>query len=370
MLGNFTESLKGTVGGVALLIASFPILFQNEGCAVDIAKGLEEGAGLVVSIDATKDIASYNGKLIHATGEAKAGAKIADPEFGVQVNGLVLTRKVEMYQWEEDTKEDKDKNKTYTYKKDWSSSEINSNDFNDPKGHSNPAMPYSEKTVRPNAVSLGNLNFSDALIESISPNKDLEYTQEDKNRLKVTLGSRARVQNGEVYIGSNPSSPEVGDLKISHRVALEGTASIIGTLNGDTVNSFKTKRDTTILMFDFGAKDAVTMFQEAQDANVVRTWAVRLLGFFAMFMGFRLLFGPIAAAGGWIPILGGILEMGVSIVAGILAFSLSFMTIAVAWIFFRPLLGISLLVLGVGAFVYLYTQKGKFTKNAPPSATN
>jgi hypothetical protein len=370
MLGNFTESLKGTVGGVALLIASFPILFQNEGCAVDIAKGLEEGAGLVVSIDATKDIASYNGKLIHATGEAKAGGKIADPEFGVEVAGLVLTRSVEMYQWEEDEKEDKDKKKTYSYKKSWSSSAEDSSNFDDPKGHNNPPMPYESATVRPDSVSLGNLDFSDELIQSISANEDLKYSANDTSRLKSKFGSKARIHDGGIYIGSNPLSPEVGDLKITHRVALEGTASIIGSLNGDTVNSFKTKRDTTILMFDFGAKDAVSMFQEAQDANVTRTWIVRIVGFFAMFLGFRLLFGPIAAVGGWIPILGGILEMGVSIVAGILAFSLSFMTIAVAWIFFRPLLGVSLLLLGIGAFAYLYYQKGKFSKNAPPAPTN
>ncbi len=367
MLGNFTESLKGTVGGVALLIASFPILFQNEGCAVDIAKGLEEGAGLVVSIDATKDISSYNGKLIHASGDAKAGAKIADSEFGVETNGLVLTRKVEMYQWEETSKEDKDKNKTYSYKKDWSSSEINSGNFDQPNGHTNPSMPYETKTVRPSSITMGNLNFSDALIDSISPNEDLSYDQADKNALKAKFGSRVTVRDGEIYIGANPASPEVGDLKISHRVALEGKASIIGALKGGTVNSYTTKRNTTILMFDFGEKEAATMFQEAQDANVLRTWAVRIFGFFAMFMGFRLLFGPIAAAGGWIPILGGILEMGVSIVAGILAFSLSFMTISIAWIFFRPVLGISLLLLGIGAFVYLYIQKGKFNKNAPTS---
>jgi hypothetical protein len=369
MLGNFTESLKGTVGGVALLIASFPILFQNEGCAVDIAKGLEEGAGLVQSIDASKDVASYNGKLIHASGEAKAGARLTDPQFGVDVPALVLTRNVEMYQWKEDVKEDKDKNKTYSYSKDWSSSEIDSSKFDTQKDHVNPPMPYEEKTIRPSAVSLGNLDFSDGLIASISANKDLDYDASTGSRLKSTFGSKAKVQGDKIYIGNNASSPEVGDLKVSHRVALEGTASIIGQLNGITVNPYKTKRDTQILVFDFGAKDAVTMFQEEQDANVVRTWAVRIAGFFAMFLGFRLLFGPIAAAGGWIPILGGILEMGVSIVAGILAFSLSFMTIAVAWIFFRPLLGISLLLLGVGAFAYLYTQKGKFSKNAPAQAS-
>ncbi|MDZ4726281.1 MAG: TMEM43 family protein [Leptospira sp.] len=368
MLGNLTESLKGTVGGVVLLIASFPILFNNEGCAVDIAKGLEEGSGQVVSIDPTKSISAFNGKLIHATGDTKASAKISDAEFGVEVAALVLDRNVEMYQWRENTKEDKDKKaeKTYTYEKEWSSSEINSNQFNDPKDHSNPPMPYEDKVIRPNDVSLGNLKFSDALIASISANDDLTYDQGSINRFKSKFGNKAKVHDGGIYIGNNPLSPEIGDIKIKHKVSMEGTTSIIGLLNGSTVNSYKTKRDTSILMFDFGSKDAVTMFQEAQDANVTRTWIVRVLGFLVMFFGFRLLFGPIAAAGGWIPILGGILEMGVSLVAGILAFSLSFVTIAIAWIFFRPLLGISLLVLGVGAFVYLYSQKGKFSQNPKP----
>ncbi|TGN14707.1 TMEM43 family protein [Leptospira ilyithenensis] len=360
MLGNFTESLKGTVGGVALLIASFPILFQNEGCAVDIAKGLEEGAALVQSIDANQNIGNYNGKLIHASGEAKAGAKISDSTFGIEVGALALSRDVEMYQWEEKVMEKEDKTKTYSYNAEWSASRVNSSNFEQKKDHVNPAFPYESDTIRPSSVSLGNLNFSQALIKSISPNSDLEYDSATVTRLKAKLSANAQIHDGQIYIGKNPLSPEIGDVRVNHQVAPEGTVSIIGLLNGAIVNPYQTKRDTTILVFDYGTKDAATMFQEEQDANVFRTWAVRIAGFFAMFLGFRLLFGPIAAAGGWIPILGGILEMGVSIVAGILAFSFSFITIAIAWIFFRPLLGIGLLVLGGGAFAYLLYQKGKF----------
>jgi hypothetical protein len=123
-------------------------------------------------------------------------------------------------------------------------------------------------------------------------------------------------------------------------------------------------------MFDYGTKDAGTMFQEAQDANVMRTWLVRVGGFFLMFMGFRGLFGPIAAVGGMIPILGSILSFGLSLVSGILAFSLSFMTISIAWIFYRPVLGISLLLIGVGAFAYLYyiKDKQKGAAGTPPVA--
>ncbi len=368
MLGNFTESLKGTVGGVVLLIASFPILFKNEGCAVDIAKGLDEGESIVVSIDASKDVASYNGKLIHTTGEAKAGARITDPEFGVETAALVLERDVEMYQWKETTREDSQtKQKTYTYDKEWTSLEIDSGGFHDTSKR-NPPFPYSKRKIVADSVSMGNLTFSDSLKGQISAGEKLNYDQTTVNRLKASLGNRAKITDGEIYVGRDPLSPEVGDVKVHHMYGKEGIASIIGQLTGSIVDSFTTKRETQILMFDYGTKDAISMFQKAQDDNVTRTWVVRVAGFFIMFLGFRLLFGPIAAAGGWIPILGGILEMGVSIVAGILAFSFSFVTISIAWIFFRPLLGLGLLALGVGAFAYLYQQKGKFTKNPSPQA--
>ncbi|MDF3818366.1 TMEM43 family protein [Leptospira sp. 96542] len=359
MLEKITESLKGTVGGAVLLIASFPVLFNNEGCAVDIAKGLEEGASIVQTIDATKDIASYNGKLIHTSGEAVAGAKLNDPEFGIDEKALVLERDTEIYQWEESVSEDDSKkpSKTYTYSKKWAWKHIDSSKFNDPKGHFNPPQQFEPKTFRPDSVSLGKLKFSEELIGSIPANKDLSYDQSTTNRIKSKFGSKAQIQDGTIYVGKNPADPEVGDMKITHKYAMEGTSSIIGLLNGDSVNSYRTKRDTTILMFDFGTKDAKSMFQDAQDANVTRTWMVRFLGVFMMFLGFRLIFGPIAAVGGMIPILGTILDLGVSLVAGILTISFSLVTIAVAWIFFRPILGITLLVIGIGAFGYLYYKK-------------
>ncbi|GBF51842.1 hypothetical protein LPTSP4_33800 [Leptospira ryugenii] len=361
MLGNFTESLKGTIGGVALLIVSFPVLFKNEGCAVDIAKGLEEGAGIVVSIDAKQDSNQYQGKLIHTIGEAKAGSPTVDSDFSISVPSLGLTREVEMYQWDENVSEDKDKKKTYRYEKKWSSTEIDSSRFDEANTHNNPPFTYTSKTFSPSEVSIGNVKFSDDLINSIPRTEDLQYDANQTNR----MSGRAKLADGRIYLGKNPASPEIGDVRIKHKIAPEGIASIIGQLQSGIVGPYKTKRDTTILMFDYGSKDAASMFQEAQDANVTRTWMVRAAGLFLMFLGFRLLFGPIAAAGGWIPILDGILEMGVSIVSGILAFSLSFMTISIAWIFYRPLLGFALLALGVGAFIYLYSQKGKFEKTNP-----
>lgn len=359
MLGNLGESLKGTVAGVGMLIASFPVLFYNEGCAVDIAKGLEEGLAIVESIDPAKSVANFNGKLIHANGNAEAGSTISDPEFGVEVKALGLSRGVSMYQWEESVSEDDKKNKTYRYSKTWSSSHIDSSRFNEPTGHENPAMLYNDKEFSPTSVSMGNLLFSQSLIDSIPVRETYSYDSATVSRIRAKFGKESQVADGNIYLGANPSAPEIGDVQITHQIAPEGAVSIVGLLNGSTVNSYTTKRKTSILMFEYGTKDAGTMFQDAQDANVMRTWLVRIGGMFLMFLGFRGLFGPIAAVGGMIPILGSILNFGLSLVSGVLAFSLSFVTISIAWIFYRPFVGIPLLLIGVGAFAYLYYLKDK-----------
>jgi hypothetical protein len=65
------DSIKGVAIGALLFIASFPVLWMNEGCAVRTARGLEEGAGNVISVSADTVETANNGKLVHLSGEAK-----------------------------------------------------------------------------------------------------------------------------------------------------------------------------------------------------------------------------------------------------------------------------------------------------------
>ena len=74
-----------------------------------------------------------------------------------------------------------------------------------------------------------------------------------------------------------------------------------------------------------------------------------------MFIGIWLLFSPLIAACAWIPLVGYMLAHGVSFVvmifALILSATLTMLTIAVAWVYYRPLFGILLLTgvaIGVG----------------------
>ena len=82
----------------------------------------------------------------------------------------------------------------------------------------------------------------------------------------------------------------------------------------------------------------------------------RWLGIILCIVGHYMLFQPIISLLGMIPFVGWLLSGIVAVAAAIFAFvvglTLSVLTIAIAWVFFRPLIGIPLLIL-VGASIYL-----------------
>ena len=82
----------------------------------------------------------------------------------------------------------------------------------------------------------------------------------------------------------------------------------------------------------------------------------RPLGIVLCIVGFYSLFAPIIALLKWIPLvgwlLGGIVAIAAAIFAIIVGGTLSTLVIAIAWVFFRPLIGIPLLLI-VATSVYL-----------------
>jgi len=76
---------------------------------------------------------------------------------------------------------------------------------------------------------------------------------------------------------------------------------------------------------------------------------------FLTIFGLYCLFSPIIALLNWIPLVGALLGSIVSLAAFIFALvvglTISVFVIALAWLFFRPLIGVPLMA-GVGASVY------------------
>ena len=67
-----------------------------------------------------------------------------------------------------------------------------------------------------------------------------------------------------------------------------------------------------------------------------------------MLVGLNLILKPLPVLADVLPILGDILRVGTGIIAFLSAAILSLVTVAIAWVVYRPLLGIALLVLAAG----------------------
>jgi hypothetical protein len=363
--GRLMESIKGVVAGGALFIAAFPVLWMNEGCSVDTAKGLEEGAKIAISIDLSKVSSDNNGKLIQGSGTASTSDRISDSKFGINLSAIRLEREVEMYQNEEDVKEEtKEKlgggtetKKTYTYSKKWSSSLIDSSNFKDPNAPKNPSsMPYKSDSWVADNVKVGDYKISTGLISQISADESIDYKSADVS-IPSSISSSAKISNDEIYIGKDPSNPQIGDIRVSHKVARQQTVSILGQYQNGIVGAFKTSRDTTIERLDKGTLSKEQMFAAAQSENTFKTWAIRIGGFAMMFIGLSLIFKPLSTLGAVIPFLGNLLGMGLGLIAGLISFVLTLITIALAWVFYRPLLGIGLLLVAGGVGYFLWKKK-------------
>ena len=79
------------------------------------------------------------------------------------------------------------------------------------------------------------------------------------------------------------------------------------------------------------------------------TWACRIGGFLLLLFGFSLIMGPLAMLVAFLPFLESLVGFGTFFIALGLAIPITLVTIAVAWIASRPLIGGGILLIAVAA---------------------
>nr|WP_321451792.1 TMEM43 family protein [uncultured Carboxylicivirga sp.] len=369
------ESIKSVLFGIILFLGAFIVLWWNEGRAVKTAKGLKEGQSQVVTIDPNVVDKANDGKLVHLTGKVLTDKILNDAEFDINVNALKLRRNIEMYQWVEETKKEKEKEiggsektkTTYSYVKKWTSTLEKSASFKVPEGHMNPtSFPYSKYTITADKAKIGEYLLPESLLSDISNFKPYAVHKIDTAKFKnatilnegsVELGSGVEISQ-KIFIGNGSStSPEVGDVKVSFQIIEPGgDYSIISKQITNTFESFATQTGTSINVIKEGIHSSDAMFAAEHSKNTITTWILRVLGFLMMFGGLTMIFRPLVVIADVLPFLGNLLDVGLSLFSGLLSFTLSFVTIAIAWIVYRPILGVALLVVGGGAFIYLFMR--------------
>src|SRR5665647_2872823 len=78
------------------------------------------------------------------------------------------------------------------------------------------------------------------------------------------------------------------------------------------------------------------------------TWLLRAVGVFVMFIGFALVLFPLSVIADFVPFIGSIVGAGALLVALVCTFVLAPALIAVAWLWYRPLISVAVLAVGLG----------------------
>jgi hypothetical protein len=373
------ESIKGVLFGLAFTVGACVLLFWNEGRAVQTERSLDEGRGLVVSVDASRVDPANQGKLVHVSGEVKAGAALRDADFNVTANALRLVRTVEMYQWKEESKSETRKTlgggeetvTTYSYNLVWEDHRIDSSQFKRRDGHNNPTMRFQRASSAARDATLGAYRPGPQVLAQLPETQDLRVDAALASSLSGKVGGPVQASDGKLYLGANPNEPKPGDLRITFRTVPNGPASFIGQQSGADFTEFQTTAGDKLLMARSGIMLAPDMFKAAEDENRILTWIVRPVGVVVMFIGLTLILRPLVVVADVVPFIGNILGAGAALVAGVVTAVVAPLVIAIAWLWYRPVVSIIAIAIGLAVAFGLRTLAARKSaaRTAQPAGT-
>jgi hypothetical protein len=365
-LSRLGQSVMGVLIGFALIVGASILIFWNEGRAVQTARSLTEGEGLVIAADQTKVDPGNEGKLVHISGELATKLPLTDPEFGVSTSAARLVRTVELYQWKEDSRTETKKNlggsedkvTTYTYTQVWSEPRIDSGRFHDPGGHENPQLRYRHFEVAARDATLGAFRPGEAVLRRLAAKDEFRIDPAAAATLRDRF-SLATVTDGRIFVGADPNRPRIGDVRVSYHVAGVGPVSLIGRQNGTDFTEFPTKAGDRLLMASAGTVSANDMFKAAEAENRMLTWILRGVGTVLVLIGFALIGQPLAVVGSIVPFIGSIFSAGIGLIALLMTAVVVPVVIAIAWFWYRPLVSIAVLAVGAGIVTLLKMRAGQ-----------
>jgi len=265
-----------------------------------------------------------------------------------------LQRRVEMFQWVESSKSETKQKlgggeetvTTYSYAKQWKDSLENSAAFQQPAGHENPAeFPFVNETFDARGIGIDAFDLGKALVGGINWFENFPLPADSA----LTV-SQASVNAGRIYIGKDSANPQVGDVRVAYAIVPVSEATAVARQAGDSLEPYPTRARQPIALIREGNHSADEMFALAQADNASFTWILRLAGFILIWIALNLIGSPLAVIASVVPFAGRLVGTLTGFASFLIAAALAFFVIATAWLAFRPVLGVTLLLI-TGALV-------------------
>lgn len=387
------NSFKNIFWWIILVIISIAILARNENNFVKQKIALKEWASLVQETVADQINPDLEWKEVHLYGETASNAEpLRDNTFGIVVDDLKLKRTVEMYQWYEESSEtcsdnfwgSQDCTTTYNYYKKWSESAINSDRFYESNGHINPSSrAYNSTEQSKSPITLWVYTLTDVFTEQLSNYSTIDisqqnittpqqYISESTNSINEnnnsylywesnTSSSLFHIYDNYIYIWEDPANPNIWDLKITFSSVKTWIISIVWKQQWNNLTAYTVSNGRSISLLQQWNISAEDMFLSAQKSNKIMTWIIRLIWLILMYCWFAMIFQFVEILAKVIPFLANIIWVWTSIIALALTIVVWFITIGIAWLVVRPIIGICCLVVSV-AWIYLLIKSKKNKK--------
>ena len=262
---------------------------------------------------------------------------------------------------------------TYTYEKKWVDKPVNSAEFKDPQYQSaNKVLSEVEdKSEMASNVTFGAYTLPESFVSAISGGEPAEVRMteqqtfawnEQLHALMPTVDettSLIHTSANTAYLGISPNSPQIGDVRITFTKVVPTDISLIAKVNGSTFEAYKAKNGQKFTRIEMGKVSADEMLEHAKSENNIWTWVLRVLGIMLVVGGLKAMFGLLPMLFKVLPFLGSIVGAGVGLVCWVFGVAWSFIIIAIAWLVFRPIIGISLLAVSIAGIVFLKKQAAK-----------
>lgn len=389
------------VFGIVLFVGGMCSAGWNEYRSVATQKMIDMGRDQVVSVHCGPVQPMNNGKLIHfecpITGEEKLGVGM----FGISpVEGLQLRSTVEVYQWvhDSDTVEEynhkQKKMQRYerkVWKKKWvagyaegigpqSMSELRYPEewdkLSNPSMHVLQNLSWWSDTLEPGShilesapdVRAGEFRMPAELLSDIVSFHQLTPACTPCPR-GVSAAGHALLYKYSLGHGLGAKVDEVGDARAVLEVGEADFASVLAQQQvGGTLAPWVSPHDKDYAIFtaEPRAVSAAELLDKAEHDNVALTWGLRLVTWACSILGLLLVLSPLTSLADSIPLLGdcaGALVGSMACVFSCLVGSVCWLTlVGLAWLAYRPLIGLPLLAVACIASGVAYYHRDAFRK--------
>ena len=211
------------------------------------------------------------------------------------------------------------------------------------------AIPDSIKALLPDSVK-AKLDSLQAVNDSI--NKSMAAAENKKDLKYIHQASNV------LYFGRVPSVPEVGDVRVTFQKVAPAKVTVMAVVDGDSFKPYKAKNGKRFQTLVMGKKSGDEIIESEKEANNVIMWFLRIVGIIMVIIGLKGIFGFIETILKVVPFVAGIFGWGVGLVCTIVGIVWSLIIIALAWLFYRPVLAICLLAVA-GFLIWVFAFKGK-----------